>query len=150
MRTATFPLSRLALIAAAGFFSAGFAGMARANDVTWSVGVASPGVSIGVTNSRPVVVVPAPVYVQTVPVYRRPAPVFVQPQVVYVQPQPPSYGWYKERGNKHHDKHGRRDDRGWEHQGYAAAPVYAPGYAAAYDPRFGTVYAQPGYAPGWR
>ncbi len=150
MRTATFPLSRLALIAAAGFFSIGFAGLAQANDIHWSVGVASPGVSIGVSNSRPVVVVPAPVYVQTVPVYRRPVPVFVQPQVVYVQPQGPGRGWYRERDNKHHgkghDKHGRRDDRGWEHQGYAASPVYAPGYG----PQFGAIYTQPGYAPGWR
>lgn len=150
MRMAAFSLSRLALVAAAGFFSAGFADLARANDVFWSVGVASPGVHIGVSNSRPVVLVPAPVYVQTAPVYRRPVPVFVQPQVVYVRPQSNGYGWHKERGHKHGNKHGHGLERGWEQQGYASAPVYPPVFAPVYGPQYGAVYVQPGYASGWR
>ncbi len=168
MRTATFPLSRWALIATAGFFSAGFAGLAQANDVHWSVGVASPGVSIGVTNSRPVVVVPAPVYVQPAPVYRRPAPIFVQPQVVYVQPGY-SRGWHKDHkydrddDAKHGGKQGRHGrDRGERYGYYAPHGYQAPhaGYAPiqvqpqvqyGHSPQvYGGVYAQPGYAPGWR
>ncbi len=153
MRTAIPPLSRSALMLAAGFFSAGFAGLAQANDVYWSVGVASPGVSIGVSNNRPVVVVPAPVYVQPAPIYRRAAPVFVQPQVVYVQPQPPGHGWFK-----HHDRHDRGGEREWDRQGYAAASIYAPvqvqpqmqyGLGPQYG-EYGGVYVQPGYAPRWR
>lgn len=172
MRTATFPLSRLALIAAAGFFSAGFAGFAQANDVHWSVGVASPGVSIGVSNSRPVVVVPAPVYVQPAPIYRRPAPIFVQPQVVYVQPGSYGRGWHKEHKDhkydrdddkRHGGKHSRHGhDRGERHGYYQPHGYQSPyaGYAPVqvqpqvqygHGPQvYGGVYSQPGYAPGWR
>lgn len=171
MRTATFPLSRLALMAAAGSFSAGFASLAQANDVYWSVGVASPGVSIGVSSSRPVVVVPAPVYVQPAPVYRRPAPIFVQPQVVYVQPYPVHgwNGWHQEhKGYKGHkqEKHSRdwsgRGERGGERgdrdgyyqsQGYHSpqagyAPVQVrPQVQYGYSPQvYGGAYGQ----PGWR
>ena len=45
------------------------------DNVIWSVGVASPGVSIGLSNAAPVYVQPAPVYVQPAPVYVQPAPV---------------------------------------------------------------------------
>jgi hypothetical protein len=141
-------------MATAGFLSAGFMGLAQANDVHWSVGVASPGISIGVTNSRPVVVVPAPVY--------------VQPQVVYAQP---GYGrgWHKDHkydrddDAKHGGKHGRHGrDRGERHGYYAPHGYQAPhaGYAPiqvqpqvqyGHSPQvYGGFYAQPGYAPGWR
>lgn len=135
MRAATFPLSS-GLMAAAAVFTASFAGWAQANDVHWSVGVASPGVSIGVSNSRPIVVVPAPVYVQAAPIYYHPAPVFVPPQVVYTQPGAHGRHWHKEQNehkygrgddNKHgkHGRHGRdRDARQGDYQPYA----YAPGW----------------------
>lgn len=175
MRTAAFPLSRSALMAAAALLSAGFAGLAQANDVHWSVGVASPGVSIGVSNSRPVVVVPAPVYVQPAPIYRRAAPIFVQPQVVYVQPGSYGRGWHKDHkehkydrddDKKRGDKHGRRHDRGERHGYYQPQGYHSPyaGYAPVqvqphvqyghgpqvYGGVYGGGYAQPGYAPGWR
>jgi hypothetical protein len=88
------------------------------NDVFWSVGVdAAPGVSVGVGNSRPVIVQPAPVYVAPRPVYVAPRPVYVAPQPVYVAPPPrvvvvqqPVYvhpgkhkGWHKKHGHRHHD-----------------------------------------------
>lgn len=164
MRTATFPLTRWALMATAGFLSAGFMGLAQANDVHWSVGVASPGISIGVTNSRPVVVVPAPVYVQPAPIYRRPAPIFVQPQVVYVQPYPMP-GWYQEnKGHKGHkqEKHGGdwggRGERGdrhgeyrpqghhWPKAGYAPMQVW-PQVPDGLSPQ---VYGRPYGQLGWR
>ena len=48
---------------------------ARANGVTWSVGVhAAPGVHIGATNAQPYYVQPAPVYAQPQPVYIAPQP----------------------------------------------------------------------------
>ena len=62
----------------------GTAAQARDN-VYWSVGVdAAPGVSIGVGNTRPVVVAPAPVYVAPAPVYVAPRPVYVAPAPVYL------------------------------------------------------------------
>lgn len=172
MRAAAFPSSRFALVAAAAFFSAGFVGLAHANDVHWSVGVASPGVSIGVSNSRPVIVVPAPVYVQPAPIYRRAAPIFVQPQVVYVQPGSYGRGWHKEHkehkygrddDKKRGDNHGRHgQDRGERHgyyQPYGYQSPYA-GYAPvqvqpqvqySHSPQvYGGVHVQSGYAPGWR
>jgi hypothetical protein len=96
------------------------AGIAQARDnVYWSVGVdAAPGVSLGVSNTRPVVVTPAPVYVTPQPVYVAPAPVYVAPRPVYVQPQrellvqsAPVYvhpgkhkGWHKRHHrHRHHD-----------------------------------------------
>jgi hypothetical protein len=69
-------------------------GSAHARDVYWSVGVqAAPGVSVGVANTRPVVVQPAPVYVAPQPVYAVPPVVYTQPQVVYTQPAYTSYGY---------------------------------------------------------
>ena len=81
-------------VAALGVTSA-----AHANGVAWSVGIASPGVSVGFTNAPPVYVQPAPVYVQPQPVYmhprpvyyQQPAPVYVAPPV-YVRPAPVYYG----------------------------------------------------------
>lgn len=86
---------------------------ARANDVTWSVGVhAAPGVTIGATNARPFYVQPAPVYMAPQPVYVtppvvayppayyvRPAPVY--PIGYYVKPMPPGHWKHKHRGHGH-------------------------------------------------
>jgi hypothetical protein len=96
------PLAAVAFVALA-------AGTAQARDnVTWSVGIeAAPGVSVGATNARPVMVAPAPVVV--------PQPVYVAPQPVYVAPRPrtvvveePVYlvpgrhrGWHKHHHHEH-------------------------------------------------
>ena len=67
--------------------AAGVATHAHADNLYWSVGVGSPGVSVGITNGwpGPVSVQPAPVYVQPAPVYLRPSPVLCSPL-----PWPPS------------------------------------------------------------
>jgi hypothetical protein len=74
--------------------------LAQANDnVYWSVGVvAAPGVSVGVSNARPVYVQPALVYMSPQPVvvyqpprYVMPAPVYTEPNVYYA-PRPVYYG----------------------------------------------------------
>jgi hypothetical protein len=107
----------------------GFAGAAQARDnVTFSVGVAAPGVAVGVTNGypaypvyqQPVYVQPAPVYYQPAPVYYprpvyRPAPVYYQPAPIYYGPRYyPRHGYapvYYQRPGGHHGHghgHGRR------------------------------------------
>lgn len=99
----------------AGLALLGMAGAAQARDVYWSVGVdAAPGVSVGVSNHRPVVVAPAPIYVAPAPVYVPPPRVYYQPvyQPVYVQPAPVYYygppghrkHWHKHK--HHHRAHG--------------------------------------------
>lgn len=76
------------------------AGTAQARDnVYWSLGVdAAPGVSLGVSNTRPVMVAPAPVVVAPQPVYVAPRPLVVVQEPVYVVPG-------KHRGHKHKHKH---------------------------------------------
>ena len=54
----------------AGVCALGAASMAQARDLNWSIGIDSPGVSVGVSNNRPVVVYPQPVY--GAPVYGAP------------------------------------------------------------------------------
>lgn len=96
------------------------------DNVIWSVGVASPGVSIGLSNAAPVYVQPAPVYVQPAPVYVQPAPVVVQ-RPVPVQPiawVPPGYVVREAKRHHHHHHHHSRPEwyegpRGWrEGPGY--------------------------------
>ena len=106
---------------------------AQAREVYWSVGVASPGVILGVSNAppvlqhRPVVALPPQVYYSQPPVYYGQPPVYYgpprlvygAPQVVYVQPQvvyqPQPYyvqsGWappvvYRNWGQRDHGHHG--------------------------------------------
>lgn len=97
--------SALAALAAAG-------SAAHARDVYWSVGIdAAPGVSIGLGNTRPVIVAP-PVYVAPAPVYVAPHPVYVAPQpVYYVRPAPVYYGY------GYYGHPGRGKHRGW-HRGH--------------------------------
>ena len=94
--------------AAIGVLSLGAGSIAHARDVYWSVGVASPGVNLGLSNAPPVlqhrpgVVLPPQVYYSQPPVYYGQPPVYYSqppvysgpprlvygaPQVVYVQPQ---------------------------------------------------------------
>lgn len=97
----------------AGLAMLGLAGAAQARDVYWSVGIdAAPGVSVGVSNHRQVVVAPAPVYVAPQPVYVPPPRVYYQPvyQPVYVQPAPVYY-----YGAPRHYGHGHRHHR---HRGH--------------------------------
>ena len=73
--------------AAAGAVAAGalFATAANATDVTWSLGIAAPGLAFGVA-------APPPVYYAPAPVYSVPAPVYYQPPPpVYYRPPPPAY-----------------------------------------------------------
>jgi hypothetical protein len=99
------PLAAAALLALAVG-----AGTAQARDnVFWSLGVeAAPGVSVGVSNARPVLVAPQPVYVAPQPVYVAPRPVVVQPRPVVLVEQP-VYVVPGHRGHKHkHRHHGHR------------------------------------------
>lgn len=119
-----------ALAAGAWALSAGLT-PAHANGVYWSVGIHQPGVSVGVSNAPPVVVVhPYPV-VQHRPVVIHPPYPSVRPVVVHQQPYPyvrpvvvvpqpvyvysPGYGprWddRRDRRHKRHDRHDRDDDR---------------------------------------
>ena len=92
---------------------------ARGDDVYWSIGVDSPGVSVGVSNAPPVVVHQRPVYVDRRPVViHQPAPVVIHQPYPYVQPvvvpRPVYYsGWGY--GPRWDDRHDRRHGR-WEHR----------------------------------
>ncbi|WP_197508846.1 hypothetical protein [Hydrogenophaga crassostreae] len=121
----------IAALAAGGWALSTAATPAHAGDVYWSVGVDSPGVSVGVSNAPPprVVVRPRPVYVERAPVvvysdHRRPRPVYVErAPVVYVE----DYGYRSDRRHHRHsrwDRHDRRHDRhdrhghGGKHRGH--------------------------------
>ncbi len=109
------------LRAAAAVLALAGAGAAQAGDVHWSIGVqAAPGVTIGVGNSRPVVVAqapvvvyPAPVVTHRPPVVYAPAPVYVRPAPVYVRPAPVVYGPPVVYGQPRHRPHGHA--HGWRH-----------------------------------
>lgn len=88
-------------------------------DVSWSIGVNTPGVSVGVGNGYgyPVYVAPQPVYVQPRPIYYSPpAPVYyAPPRPIYYAPPVyvPAPGYYY-GGNGHRGRghgHGHRRDR---------------------------------------
>lgn len=76
----------LVAVAALGVSALSLSSAAQARDVAWSVGVASPGVQIGVSNA-PSVFYRQPVYVPQTVYYNPPQVVYVQPQVIYA-PQP--------------------------------------------------------------
>ena len=123
-----------AALAATGAAQAG-------GNVFWSVGVAAPGVQLGVANAPQIYAQPAPVYYQPAPVYVQPAPVYVQPAPVYyrparvVVPAPVYYRpWAGYRsvayvqpgyGPRHGREHGREYVNG---NGYAYGPVNGNGY----------------------
>ncbi|MBX3611099.1 MAG: hypothetical protein KF871_14505 [Hydrogenophaga sp.] len=110
-------LGVLALAASAWALS-GTATQAHArDDIQWSIGVNTPGVSVGVSNAPTVVygyphygypvysAPPAVVYSRPVVVY--PRPVVVQSYPVYVGPR-----W---EGRRHGHRHGHRHGgRGWD------------------------------------
>jgi hypothetical protein len=93
-------VSRPVGLALAGVAALAAVPVANASDnVYWSIGVnAAPGVSVGVSNARPVYVQPAPIYMHPQPVvvhspprYVMPSPVYSQPNVYYTPP-PVFYG----------------------------------------------------------
>ncbi len=101
---------------AAGVLAAGALGaatVASAGGVNWSVGIAAPGVVVGVNQPGYYAPVqqyyapPPPVYYNPPPVYYRPPlPVYYRPAPVYYGPPAPRYygpgpGYYR-----HHRHHG--------------------------------------------
>lgn len=141
----TSPAARIAALATVGLAALAAAGAAQAgSNVYWSVGVAAPGIQVGVASAPPVVAA-APVFVQPAPVWVQPAPVVVQPAPVWVQPAPVVYraprvvvpapvvyrpvprGWVR-----HHHPHGPRP---------LAWPSYGQGVA------FQSASPQTGYGP---
>lgn len=108
-------------ILATGLLAAGalgVAGMAQARDVYWSVGVGSPGISVGVGNVPPVYYAPQPVYVQPAPVYVEPRPVYVAPPVYYAPPRvryrPAPVHYYGPPGHYKHNKKWRKKHRHYD------------------------------------
>ncbi|WP_159918209.1 hypothetical protein [Pantoea sp. 18069] len=105
--------------AALAFVALAGAGAAQARDVVWSVGVHSPGVSLGVANTMPLVVASGPVYYAPPPVYYAPRPIYHAAPVVVM---PPRHGYYGKHHYKHYDKHrghGYRDhNRRHGHRGH--------------------------------
>ena len=138
--------ARVAAMATVGLAALAGAGSAQAgSNVFWSVGVAGPGIQVGVASAPPVVVQQAPVWVRPAPVWVQPAPVWVQPAPVWMQPAPVVYraprvvvsppvvyrpvvrGWARP-----HHPHGQRP---------VPLPYYRPGVA------FQSYPAQGGYGP---
>ncbi len=116
-RTWARGLAVLALAAGAWALS----GTAQARDnIHWSIGINSPGVSVGVSNA-PAVVYGYPSY--GYPVYYEPRPVVVYPRPVVVHPRPVvvhSYGYpvYRHPGHSHWKGHGHRKHGHGHHRGH--------------------------------
>jgi hypothetical protein len=119
IETISFPSRRMAKVMAATALLigvAGFASSSRADNVQWSVGVGSPGVTIGMTNARPlpIFVQPQPYSGQAAPVYMHPGAIYTQQMPIYVQPAPiyrsgwapPGRGYGK--GQRHGGRPGHR------------------------------------------
>ncbi len=117
----------LACVATLGVAALGASGAAQANDVVWSVGVASPRHEVGAVHAPPVwhqrrvVVISQPPYPPAPTVLVQPQPVYYgAPQVVY--PPPPYYfqsgwvpPWYRHGwAQRHHRRHGNWNDDRWE------------------------------------
>lgn len=105
-------------VALSTFFLAavmGFAVNAQARDnLSWSLGMGSPGVGLSVGNAGPVFVPTQPVYVQPAPMYRYQQPVDLSPpryfrappEIVYLQPE------YHEGSYRRHQRSHDHDDEG--------------------------------------
>jgi hypothetical protein len=105
---------------------AAYSASARADDIYWSIGLGSPGVTIGMTNARPlpIFVQPQHYYVQPATLYVHPGAIYAQPVPIYVQPPRPVYqqGWAVQgrphgKGPKHDRRHDNRG-HGRGQQGY--------------------------------
>jgi hypothetical protein len=105
-----------------------FSASARADNIYWSVGLGSPGVTIGMTNARPlpIFVQPQHYYVQPATLYVHPGAIHAQPVPIYVQQPRPVYqqGWAVQgrphgKGPKHDRRHDNRGHgRGQQGYGY--------------------------------
>jgi hypothetical protein len=106
---------------------AAYSASARADNVYWSIGLGSPGVTIGMTNARPLPIFVQPpqqhYYVQPATVYVHPGAFYAQPVPIYVQPRPVYQQGWAAQGRPHGKgpKHDRRHDNrghGRGQQGY--------------------------------
>ena len=92
-----------------------YSASARADNVYWSIGMGSPGVTIGMTNARPlpIYVQPQPYYGQPAPVYMHPGAVYTQQVPIYMQPRPVYQQSWAGQGRPHGkgQKYDRRDDK---------------------------------------
>jgi hypothetical protein len=157
MKTSIITVNRFGFIAGVtatlAIAAMAYAGGAQARDsLSFSVGIASPGVQFGVTHAYPVYSQPQPIYVQARPVYVQPRLVYVQPAPaytpspvyyaqppVYVAPQPAYHPRaYKKRHRDHDRYQGYQAYQGY--QGYQGYQSYQPAPPLVYTPR-------PTYAP---
>jgi hypothetical protein len=95
-----------------------YSASARADNVYWSIGLGSPGVTIGMTNARPL-----PIFVQPQPYYGQPSPVFMHPGAIYsqqvpiyVQPRPVYQQGWAGQGRQHGK--GKKNDRRHDNRGH--------------------------------
>ena len=120
IQTISFPLRnavKVMAVSAVLIGVAGFASSARADNIHWSIGLGSPGLTIGMTNARPlpIFVQPQPYYGQAVPVYMHPGAIYTQQMPIYVQPQAVyQQGWAVQgrgygMGQRHDRRFGHRD-----------------------------------------
>ena len=110
MRNTTTLRTLAATAGLAALATFGVVGSAQAQQVAWSVGINSPGVSLGMTNAVPVAVYPRHYYRQEV-VYPR---YYAAPQAVYYSQPAPVY--YAEPAPVYYNT------------AYAPAVVYPAGY----------------------
>ena len=126
-------LSAWAVAAGVAVLTWGSASTAQASDVYWSLGVATPGVVVGVGNGYSVYTTPQPRYYPPPPsaYFAPPAPVYYAPPppVYYAPPAPvyyapPAYNYYQGNGHyyrpdyyQRHHRYNRhhRGGRGWSH-----------------------------------
>ena len=118
-------IARICTAAAFGAaFTLGIAGRAHAGGVYWSVGVAQPGLHVGVSSfpAAPVVLPPVALAPRPLPVYGRPVVVAPTVPVAYGYGRGYGYGygydharggWERERWA--HERWEHRD--GWRHEG---------------------------------
>jgi hypothetical protein len=106
-RSTFFKWAAAGVVAAGALFAATSA--SARGDVSWSIGVGVPGVSVGVGAPAyypaPVYAPPAPVYyAPPPPVYYRPPPVYYRPAPVYYAP--PAYYGPRYYGRGYYRGHG--------------------------------------------
>jgi hypothetical protein len=113
-------VSSLIVAAGVALAASAMAGSAQARDVSWSVGLSSPGVNVGLSNGLPMY---QPVYQESYPVYVAPPP------VVYLRSAPayrfaPRYiqADWRYAGNGRRWQHGQQRHEGErfgrDHQGH--------------------------------
>jgi hypothetical protein len=121
----SFPSRNIAKVMAATALLigvAGFVSSARADNIHWSIGLGSPGVTIGMTNARPlpIFVQPQPYYGQGAPVYMQPGAIYSQQVPIYVRPAPIYRSGWAPQGRGYGT--GQRHDRRPDHRGQGRGP----------------------------